>query len=792
MVNFILKDNYSSREIELEYGQPWAGGYSTQEVEGTYLRIDGPSRLNVNVDWENSSSLTEAERDIIQTNTPIAGDPDPARYRSLVADTSGVEATANWTTTLGDSGDSLSANATYERSNSLRLQGLDTVFLTDPDGNTAYRAFNAADPLVVDSVSDTYSAAATINAGLGDWQVTGTLDGTHVDSRSLIGRRYDTRDLVTAAAAGDLAIDAPLTGFADAGVDEALTSTDSYSALLTARGSPIFLPAGDVNVTLRSGFKYNSIDSQDTRNPDIETSLSRRRIDAGVNIGVPLTSRRDDVLAAVGDISLNFDAGLEDLSDFGTLYNWSAGLNWGLTDKLSLSATYLYNEDAPSLTQLGAAEILTPNVNYYDFATNQTVLASVITGGNPDLPAQAQKDWKIGLSWELPFLERSRFQVDYIRNHSENVSAGFPVLTPDIEAAFPGRVTRVNGLLVQVDERPVTFAEQDLERLQFGLNLSGQIGKEPESSGGRGEGGGGEGRGRPAQIAGDAPQGGPQGGGEGRRRWQGGGPDAEANRERFMAMREKLCGSEGENFAQQLVDAEANGTLADMNIPDRMLERLRGEDGKIDPARVTQMRERFCSAGAPGQGGGEDRQQGGGNRGGGGGWGGGGFGRGGDNNTGRWFFNLDYTLDLKSTVLIAEGGPLLDLLGGDALSGGGNARHSVAARGGAFYKGFGTFVNARYTGPSTLAGSGLPGSTDLFFDDFFTLDIRAFVDLGQQANLVEKSPFFKNVRVSFDVDNVFDARQTVTDGNGVVPLRYQPFLIDPTGRSFEIEIRKLF
>ena len=33
---------------------------------------------------------------------------------------------------------------------------------------------------------------------------------------------------------------------------------------------------------------------------------------------------------------------------------------------------------------------------------------------------------------------------------------------------------------------------------------------------------------------------------------------------------------------------------------------------------------------------------------------------------------------------------------------------------------------------------------------------------------------------------------TLTDSNGVVPVRYQPYLIDPIGRSFEIELRKLF
>ena len=53
-------------------------------------------------------------------------------------------------------------------------------------------------------------------------------------------------------------------------------------------------------------------------------------------------------------------------------------------------------------------------------------------------------------------------------------------------------------------------------------------------------------------------------------------------------------------------------------------------------------------------------------------------------------------------------------------------------------------------------------------------------------------PFFEGTRISIGVDNVFDARQRVVDSTGAVPLRYQPFLIDPVGRRFEIEFRKLF
>ena len=45
---------------------------------------------------------------------------------------------------------------------------------------------------------------------------------------------------------------------------------------------------------------------------------------------------------------------------------------------------------------------------------------------------------------------------------------------------------------------------------------------------------------------------------------------------------------------------------------------------------------------------------------------------------------------------------------------------------------------------------------------------------------------------SLRVDNLFDARQRVLDSTDIVPLRYQPFLVDPVGRFIEIEARKIF
>ena len=839
VVNVILKDNYSSQELEVEYGQPFDGGYSTQEAEATYLRIDGDARLNLNLGWNNSSALTEAERGVIQSGgvPDLATDPDPAAYRTLVADGAGFEGTLNWSTKVGQQ-HSLSLNATFERDDSLRLQGLDTVLLTNASGASALRSFNASNPLAVDTGSQTYAGGATLNLHLGDWEVTNTLDASRALSNSQIDRRVDTGALVAAAAAGTLAIDAPLGTFADAGSDTARTTTTRASGLSTLRGSPFYLPAGDVNLTLDAGYNWNRIASQDTRNPGLPTLLKRGNLTAGANLTVPLTSRRDDFLSAVGDLTLNANAGVDHLSDFGTLYDWNVGLTWGVTEALTLTATYVNRDAAPSLAQLGNPEVATLNVPVFDLTNNETVLVTVISGGNPLLPAQNQSDWKLGAQWELPFLDGATLSVDYLRNSSSDVASAFPVLSPEIEAAFPGRITRdAAGTLVQIDQRAVSYAQRDEERLQFGLNLSGQIGASQQAGGGGGGGRGGPAAGGPAGGAvGGA--GGGFGGGPGAGGGAGGGGGFRPDPEAFARMRATFCEAEPGVLRVQLnraIAAAAAGEPAPvgengqpLTLPPQMLQRLAGEDGVIDEAEFASLRDRFCNAAAPGaaQGGAPGGAAPGGTVAGGppggppGGLGAvifggggrppggpppggpppGGFGRGpggfgggpGGGQGGRWFVNLQYNWELQNQVLIAPGLPLLDLLDGDALTGGGQAEHSGSLRVGTFYKGFGLIWNGTYTGSSTIDGTGLPGSTDLRFNDYATINVRAFADLGQQASVVAAVPFLAGSRIGIGVDNLFDTRQRVTDSAGLVPLRYQPFLIDPVGRSFEIEFRKLF
>ncbi|MEN9719070.1 MAG: hypothetical protein RIQ99_1948, partial [Pseudomonadota bacterium] len=174
-------------------------------------------------------------------------------------------------------------------------------------------------------------------------------------------------------------------------------------------------------------------------------------------------------------------------SDFGDLTDWSAGLNWSPARALSLGASYIVNAAAPGLAQLGNPQLQTLNVPVYDPTRGETALVTVVSGGNPALAKERQRDWKFSANWKLPIGGESNLVVEYFRNRSNDVTASFPVLTSAIEQAFAGRITRdAGGRLVAIDQRPITLAEQIGSRLRWGLNLGGAIGNGSGMPGGFG------------------------------------------------------------------------------------------------------------------------------------------------------------------------------------------------------------------------------------------------------------------------------------------------------------------
>lgn len=757
VVNIILKPNFQSATAEVEYEQPDRGGYSRNEQELTYLRIGEASRLNINLEVEDGSLLTEAERGLT-----VTGAPGEAPFRSLVSDTLGVEATANYARSFIDSGTSLSLNGTYERAEARSLSGL------SDDGSVG---------LERRSETDTYSLGGTANQPFGGWNATYTLDAIRAVGRTEIDQRDGT------------------------GFDIARSRTWTIDNDVVVRGGLFELPAGEVTTSFDLGLDWKRINSEDTR-ADSDLSLTRRRLNGGINLAIPI-AERGGPWGAIGDVTLNLNAGAEDLSDFGFLTNWSAGVNWSPFDNLSLSATRIEREVAPSLTDLGSPRVDEFNEPVFDYASGTTELVTLITGGNPDLVAEDQADWKFSANWELPFWENARLQADYGINRSRNVTST-PGFSAAFEQAFPERVTRgASGDLLAIDRRPVTFFQTRSRILSFGFNTRGQIGPEPvrEERGGRRRSGTGERRGGssgggfdPARMEAmrTALCGVPKGQMpdlsqipeqfRARLLDENGNPDPE----KIAAARARFCGDVAEQRSERFA-AVREAVCADPpkldGLPEQILARLRGDDGEIDPERLQALRERMCSAdGTQADDSGQGRRgRGGGNP----------FSRGDDSDTRpRYFFSLNHNITLENEVLLSESGPSFDQLNGDVLSGSAIPRHSARLEGGLFWQGYGMRLSGSYIGEATILGSDAVGSSDLFFGDLATFDVRLFADLGEVFD--KEEGWLDGLRVSLLADNIFDARRSVVDEDGNTPDAYAPFRMDPTGRYLGIDLRKAF
>lgn len=156
----------------------------------------------------------------------------------------------------------------------------------------------------------------------------------------------------------------------------------------------------------------------------------------------------------------------------------------------------------------------------------------------------------------------------------------------------------------------------------------------------------------------------------------------------------------------------------------------------------------------------------------------------------RVSFNADHTWYLENTRLIRAGLPLIDLLdGGAAGFAGGQPRHLLRLSSAVYHAGIGFQLNADYRGRSTVASGTIAAPDEIRFAARTLVNTRVFVNMGPQF---PQSSLAKGMRTSLAFTNLLDSRQRVTDSAGATPLRYQPFLLDPLGRTVTVSLRKVF
>lgn len=435
VVNIVLRERFRSTTARLDGTTSTEGGYLRGLADVSQLQLGRNGRTTVNLRAEGNTALTEDERDIDLD----PGEPDERSARTLVGSRKLLRGgtTVN-RTILGDV--SATANAEVEHSDGRSLFGLSDF---------------ALEPLVRKTTSNSAHLGLALNGNEGKWRwsATGNADAARSVTRS-------DRENV-------------------AGSDRVETLTRSGDIDLMGNGPLFALPAGDAGVTVRVG--ASTLDLENERRTAVvalPNDLSRTRGSASANLDLPI-SRRNRDFSALGNLTLNANAKVEQLSDFGTLTTVGAGLNFSPVDRLNFLASWTREEGAPTVQQLGDAILVTPETRVFDFTTGETVLVTAITGGNPDLLSDRRNVVKVGGNWK-PFEETDlRFRAEYVRSRLDRPVSSFPGPSETLEDAFPERFVRAAplpgetvGQLVSVDFRPVNYDEARRDTVRWGFDFS--------------------------------------------------------------------------------------------------------------------------------------------------------------------------------------------------------------------------------------------------------------------------------------------------------------------------------
>ena len=241
----------------------------------------------------------------------------------------------------------------------------------------------------------------------------------------------------------------------------------------TANGNLFKLPAGDASTTITVGGSRSISTAEPHRGGRRQLQLARadqRR--SGDQPRLPI-SRRNRDFSALGNLTLNANAEVDQLSDFGTLTTLGAGANWSPVDRLNLLASWTREEGPPTINQLGDPVLETPGTRIFDFTTGETVLVTAITGGNPDLQADRRKVFKLGGNWQ-PFAKTDlRLRADYVHQRIDHPISGI-YGHPGDRGGFPRPLRRAIRPGRAGQRRPAAdqFRQRARDTLRVGFDFS--------------------------------------------------------------------------------------------------------------------------------------------------------------------------------------------------------------------------------------------------------------------------------------------------------------------------------
>ena len=540
VLNIVLKERFRAATGEAEAGSATAGGRSSQRADLNLASIGPRRRISLDLSARRDTELLESERDLVSVppgrpfdkagNLTSAAGPgaeiDPAL--SLLAGApvtvAGVPASAAAAPAFladfaaganrpnatdirpfrsllpGSRQFAIGASVTgtpvrrisatlsgrFAGSESESRLGLSPLTLLIPAGNpfspfgsdVLLHRYAGGTPLERRVATASQRLGLLLSGDVGIWRWTADAAFDRFESRTRTSAGFDPAALQGRVSMGDPTANpfGSLMNIATAGgFERARFASESLRFEFLASGPLHDLPAGQLLGSLRArvekiGFESSAGGPAGRFGRDIGTLEG--------NLDLPVASRRTGTLSAIGDLSLGASFTLRRLSDFGTLTTTALSVRASPIERLTLIASVTNDEGAPGIQDLGAPSVTTPNVPNYDFLTGETYDVTRIDGGNPGLTRNRRYEEKLEIGYR-PF-RKTDFLVsaNYARVRLHDPVTLFPVVTPAIEAAFPGRYPRdPQGRLLLIDNRPLNVAGSRFEGLRWGFDLSGPQGR---------------------------------------------------------------------------------------------------------------------------------------------------------------------------------------------------------------------------------------------------------------------------------------------------------------------------
>ncbi len=520
VVNLVLKPKFASYEAGGSVNFSTAGGQLGQDLNVARFAINGDMRWSAKVKAGHQSALRKSSRNIpaafgmFDREGFVAGingseiDPALSQAAGAIVTVAGVPdylatpplleaflatasrrnpVDANEFETLQPSSHNLSVglglsypigsfsaslSLDANRSKNSGASGLPMVLLKLPSTNpwspfdttvNLYRPFAGLRALRSRNDLETVSTSLTIDGRALGFQTNLALAYSRSSSQSLQETGIAAEKLQDLVDANDPAFNpyAPVTTGKYLKGSRARSNSSNMNLRVNLQRSLLSLPTGSLGWSFSAAAgqaKSTSTTTDIFLDMPTTTRSDNAQWSGQMSLNLPI-SRRESKFGLLGDLLLDATFGYAGASGSAGQDTIGLGATWRPLSQVQISGSINRSTVRATFSQTSNPIVTTVN-RIFDFTRQEIAEPLWTTGGNPELDRRQSRQENVNMALQLtPFSNHDlTLGFNYHRSKATGGVAGFPELTPVVEAAFPERINRDSeGRLVAVDARPISI-----------------------------------------------------------------------------------------------------------------------------------------------------------------------------------------------------------------------------------------------------------------------------------------------------------------------------------------------